>query len=483
MSNRSCKGQLLSSRLASAFPFSFLPSVMNTQPMPFGSPPSQAEQRRPGTGLLLLAFLLLSVAGGPSAAQAQQTGGDGSIYSRFGVGELHSFSSAQAQAMGGGGLALRSLNYVGFANPALWSDQELTRLNIGAHYQQLAVRNAEDQTSRLSKGALQAVHFSFPLYANKLGLGIGFRPYSRVEYRVQTDSLSLEDPRDTRYQLQYTGEGGLQEISAGLGYRLGDALSLGVRADVIFGILENQRRTRFSNPFFSPTTLSTRTRVAGVTGTAGALLSLSDVLLDEDVFSVGASFTLPARLSGERVRTLGENLSRDTLAIGGRLVEEGALTVPLSAALGFSYKPSGRWTLVADGRYEPWSQAESDFATSLPGFEALRDRMRVSAGAEFLPAGENANETFFKRTAYRLGGYFEQSYLGAAAVSASTGINTMALTGGLSFPTSIYGTRIDVGWKVGTRGTTTDNLVRDLFYGVSLNVNLGERWFQRRKLR
>ncbi|PSQ68995.1 MAG: hypothetical protein BRD29_02525 [Bacteroidetes bacterium QH_2_67_10] len=108
-------------------------------------------------------------------------------------------------------------------------------------------------------------------------------------------------------------------------------------------------------------------------------------------------------------------------------------------------------------------------------------------GAELLPAGNNRNATFFSRTAYRLGAYYEQTYVDAQTVfddaPEGTGINALAATGGVSLPTPLYGTRIDVGVEVGTRGTTDADLIRDVFYGLSLNVNLGERWFQRRKLR
>jgi len=457
--------------------------------------------RRPrALGTLLAGMLLtlgLAVAGAPPAG-AQPTQGSGSIYSRFGLGTLDAFSSSQAQAMGeGGGLALRSLNYASFANPALWSDQELTRLNIGARYRRVNARNAGGQTSGLSSGALQSAQFSFPLYSGKLGVGVGFRPYSRTEYRVQSPFRPVpsgESPAESaRYRIDYRGEGGLRQISGGLGYRIGDALALGLRTDVIFGILESQRHTGFSNRArFSPTTLSTQTRLAGVTGTAGALLSLDEVLRPNDALSVGATFTLPTRLSGERTRTLGSSLARDSLLLGDdeTRAENGEITVPLSAGIGLSYKPSAPWTLIAEGRYEPWSGAESDFDFArLPGMGALRDRARLSVGAELLPAGDNRNATFFRRTAYRLGGYYEQTYVGAGVFPAvgleaeGTDVDVLAATGGISLPTPLYGTRIDVGFKVGTRGTTDAGLVRDVFYGLSLNVNIGERWFQRRKLR
>ena len=62
-------------------------------------------------------------------------------------------------------------------------------------------------------------------------------------------------------------------------------------------------------------------------------------------------------------------------------------------------------------------------------------------------------------------------------------INTLALTGGLSLPSFVPGTRLDINMEVGARGTTEQNLVRDVFYGVSVILNIGERWFVKRKLR
>jgi hypothetical protein len=62
-------------------------------------------------------------------------------------------------------------------------------------------------------------------------------------------------------------------------------------------------------------------------------------------------------------------------------------------------------------------------------------------------------------------------------------VQVYAATGGLSLPTSIPGTRIDLNLKAGVREPRGGSFVRDVFYGVSVHVNFGERWFQQRKLR
>lgn len=431
---------------------------------------------RRGCFFALLTALLI----GLSAPAAAQSRGDGTIYSRFGLGELETATSPRAQALGGQGTALRSLNYTNFANPASWSDQVFTRAAAGVFYRGIEATDGAGGESQLSAGSLGFVQFSFPLYANTLGVGLAFRPYSRSNYRVVTPG-QIADPvnPDTTigYEVNYEGRGGLQQVTGGLGWRVSDALSVGASADVVFGIIEEARRTAFENTLLYRTTDRTdATRLVGVSGTVGALLTLPDVLRSDDALSIGATFTLPATLSGERTRTLGQTLNRDTLS-----VEDGSAEIPYGASLGLAYQPDERWTFVADGLYEPWSNFESDF--TLPGGQALSNRGRASFGVEVVPAGNNVTESYLSRMGYRLGGSYEHSYVQAPTNLDSRSIRELAATAGFSFPTLLPGTRVDVNVEVGTRGTAGDGLVRDLFYGLSLNVNVGERWFQDRKLR
>jgi hypothetical protein len=85
-----------------------------------------------------------------------------------------------------------------------------------------------------------------------------------------------------------------------------------------------------------------------------------------------------------------------------------------------------------------------------------------------------------QRVAYRLGGYYDQAYV---APSDDLSLRTIAVTGGLGLPTAFPGTHLDINFQVGTRGSAEDDFVRDLFVGFSATLNMGERWFRKRKLR
>jgi hypothetical protein len=68
---------------------------------------------------LVCTVLLAVLTAAPAAAQSS---GDGSFYSRYGIGMLETFSSPQSEALGQGAFALRTTNYNPSANPALWAD-------------------------------------------------------------------------------------------------------------------------------------------------------------------------------------------------------------------------------------------------------------------------------------------------------------------------------------------------------------------------
>lgn len=428
--------------------------------------------------LVALAMLLCQ----PAGSAFGQNSGDGSIYSRLGIGELRSNTSSQVVAMGGGGLGLQSLNYVNFLNPASFADQVLTRVSAGVVLQRLDASDAQDNLSRLAEGTLGPVQFSFPIASRKMGVGLSFAPISRMSYRVQSEAWFRPDPAEpdtAMYITDFEGGGGLQEITAGFGYRLNQDLSLGASAGFVFGILEQSRRTSFPGSGYFDSPVSNSTRITGFRGSLGLLYDRTGLLGEADVVSIGATIGSPAFLSASRIRTLGDGFDRDTLAAG----LEGDITLPFSGALGVAYAPSEHWTLLADARYEPWSSFESDLPLSgydPAGASAFKDRVRVSGGLEFIPAGNDLISSFFARTAYRLGAYFDQAYV---APSPDVSLNSIALTGGFSLPTLFPGTRLDINLEVGSRGTTDNNLVRDVFYRVSANINIGERWFQQQKLR
>ncbi len=462
------------------------PRPGNVRPARVSSSPLLPASMRllPSVGrpaLFALAFAL-SLAVSP-AALAQGQNNYGSIYSLYGLGERVEVGSSQSAMMGHAGAALRSGSYVNLNNPALWADQGVTTFSAGASVASVRSEDAAtDESSVGTAGDLTQLHLGLPLLAGRLGVALAYRPYSRVNYRAaRRDSIAVED-EVAAYTLNQEGAGGLQQLSAGLGLRLNDAFQVGASAEVLFGTQELLQRTQFDSALYRETREARSTRLRGITATLGAAFTARSLRSDGDLLTVAAALTLPTQLDADRTVTLGESLDRDTLLTpAGETSVDGDARLPLVVRGGLAYQTGGRWAVALDGLYEPWSSFES----SLPvggydedqSVDQLQDRYRVGGGVEVTPAGTDRRAGVVRRTSYRLGGYAER---GLYAPTESS-VTTLALTGGLSVPNRLTGARFDLGFELGTRGSTEGVLVRDTFLKGTLTINFGERWFVRRR--
>lgn len=453
------------------------PTTRNVSPAR-GSLSYLSMHRTPLARLALSLFVLTALSAPDASAQVGGSNDYGSIYSRYGLGERTEFSSSQGAMLGRSGVSMRTGVYNDLSNPALWSDQTVTSFTVsGGITGTRSIDSFTSDASRATAGDLFGLQFGIPILPGRLGATVGYRPYSRTNYRAAlTGDLIVED--DTvGYQLNQEGAGGLQQIGGGLGLRLGSVFQVGASADVIFGSTEYLERATFTEPGYVETRRSLGTQYRGVTASIGAAASFRQLASENDGLTLGAALTLPTRLDGDRTLTLGNSLDRDTLTSS----IQGSATLPLAARAGLSYQSGGSWLAAVEGLYEPWSQFESTLPVggfnSSSGLNELQDRLRVGGGFQLVPS-QSRNARLFQRSAYRIGGYAEQALYAPTGAS----VATYALTGGISLPTRLTGARFDLGFELGTRGSTDGVLVRDTFLKGSATINFGERWFVRRRL-
>jgi hypothetical protein len=422
-----------------------------------------------------LALTLLALA---PAALAQGSNDYGSVYSRFGLGERVDYGGPHAPAMGGAGAVTLGgpLTY-GIENPALLADLALTGFLAAADARGLEAEDGTGLTARSSSGGVSALALVVPIVPERVGLSVSFVPWTRVNYRVvQEDSVEIPDQGMTPYRLNYEGGGGLYRLRTGLGVRPAGGLRLGASLDFLFGRLEYVQRTEFPDtPTLSEVQVGRSTNLSGLTATLGAAYRIPAG--ESRSVHLGATVTLPATLSGSRMRTLGTSLDQDTLAAPS----DGQASLPLGVRGGAAFG-GRRWTFAAEGSYEPWSDFESDLDWGgydpANGATGLNDRVRIGGGFQVIPAGGERMAGFFARTAYRMGAYTETGVAGPGGES----VSTTALTGGLSLPTLFPGARFDIGLEAGVRGSTDAGLVRDRYLRGTITLTFGERWFIRRRI-
>jgi hypothetical protein len=78
---------------------------------------------------------------------------------------------------------------------------------------------------------------------------------------------------------------------------------------------------------------------------------------------------------------------------------------------------------------------------------------------------------------YRAGFRMEQTGLNIQTES----IDEFGISFGVGIPVGKFGSNANIGFEIGQRGTTNNNLVEENFINLQLSLSLNDKWFQKRK--
>ncbi|MBC8042754.1 MAG: hypothetical protein IAF08_04840, partial [Rhizobacter sp.] len=355
------------------------------------------------------------------------TAGNGSLYSRFGVGDIFYLPNSAAGGMGLIGIAMPSPLYINLANPALLSDIRDTRIAGNFFYRGYAASTAFGSSYQVLAG-FNGVGLAIPIWRTTFSTGL--YPYTNTDYtQFETGTYTTPNAGDLSYTFEYDGTGSINQVPLSLGVSVfADSLSGSLRGggsvNFLFGNSERTTENTYgSGTTFSSSTLSELTRMYGTSVTLGtAYTSRRGVLGKSDQFSIGLTYTTPATLAAERettIETVGVPI--DTITTE----KNGQVTIPESYGIGVSYSGSELYTVGADVTARNWQ----NFRYFNDDVSYRRNALRVSLGGQWQPSRE-LQAGFFSRVTYRFGVYSEQTYLRING----NDIDELGLTGGISIP-------------------------------------------------
>lgn len=141
-----------------------------------------------------------------------------SPYSRYGIGDFQFNGSLINNAMGGGGIGLRSDSlipqYVNLANPASLTAHPLVNYEIGLTSNTVKVESAT-ASGNFNRSTLSHFTMAFPV-TKYWGAAFGLVPYSTVGYNV-SDTATIDNIGATTFK--YEGSGGVSQVFLANGFR------------------------------------------------------------------------------------------------------------------------------------------------------------------------------------------------------------------------------------------------------------------------
>lgn len=433
---------------------------------------------------LLLFTLLLS-----NIVQAQKT--THSPYSRYGTGLLNPVRTNANFAVGGVGHAWRpqnykpqiydslarsnaklndrSTNYLNLKNPASFSNVSLTTFEAGIFAQGVEMTSA-NQSRTESVAYLNHAALAFPI-GKKWGMGFGIRPFSKVGYNYEQTS-QLESGETVRNV--YSGSGGLNQIFVGTSVELYNKWSLGVKANYLFGTIDDERRVVYENGtnFFNTIDIA-ETRASDFSFDFGVQYFTN--LNDRYLLVAGLTASPMNSISSEYSRLIrsyfgdeGFEQFKDTITN----VQERSENINISSSFGggLSIEKRGDWMLALDytlhQRNEevisPFVTLSSNSEVNL-GFEKFND---ISAFGSYL-----------KQMGYRAGLRYNSSLLQINGES----VQEFGISFGISMPLRKSFSTLNFGAEVGRRGKDESGLTEEQFFNLHFGVTINDKWFVQRK--
>ncbi len=417
--------------------------------------------------IIVIAILFISTL---SFSQATNS----SPYSLFGIGDQAHLKTVEEIAMGQMGGALNSEYQLSFTNPASVGSLNYTTYVFSGGNKTNFVNDGENKGTS-SAAALSYISLGIPIRGNQ-GLLMGIQlntavGYTLIDQRFDEDGEILQLDR-------YYGNGGTNRVFLGYGYKFPFDLSIGAEIDYVFGGIDNNVLNRRSNVQLATQQITD----SNIKGTSVKLGVHYGPKINEDL---RVKFGLATDLQS----TLKE---RGDVQLFSILNSDNSLGVPIDTLTSYDYTA----TIVAPlktaisagiGEDNKWFVgAEYTFQNALEFSGGIYDEIdfyrydkfsNISVGGFFTP-NMNSISSYFKRVTYRAGFNYQKTGL----VVSETDINEYGISFGVSLPIGLKLSNVNLGFELGKRGTTDNNLVEEQFFNFRLSLSLNDKWFRKQKI-
>lgn len=385
----------------------------------------------------------------------------GSVYSRYGAGDIYHLHSARKISMGTPVIASPGYNDVDNVNPAVYSGMKLTRLQAGILYNGLSLDDGSN-TAFYSDYDFSGFLFGIPV-ERELGIGFvaGLMPYSKVAYEIVDES-------NADFSNTFKGEGGLSKIFFGGSYEAPYGINIGFAFEYYTGKIEYSTELDFNSTSSNEDALFVNKSSYYGSGFKFGLLSpnLSGIFNESSItdFRLGGFYSKLNTINTDTTLTINSSIGTSELEKG--LIET---KLPGSYGVGASVMFSERYLVALDAVFEPWTEYTVDGVTN----SNMADVSRYSLGFEYQKPDAQFG-SFWEQVALRGG----LSYEKLKYVINGEELSRFSIHTGFSVPLSVANS-LDFGFSYSLRGTNSSNLVKENLYNFAVTLNFGELWFVR----
>lgn len=406
-----------------------------------------------------LTFSLIALLAIPTYAE----NGMNSPYTRFGFGQLYGMETSANKGMGGTGIGVHNSNQINMLNPASYAavDTLTFLLDVGASLSNtnLAEGNVKMNASNTT---FDYVAMQFRLMP-RLGFTLGMTPFSNIGYNFSNaTTISADEDEEVTATNTYHGDGGLRQITAGLGYSPFKGLAIGANLSYLFGDINHYMYNQYSDANINK---RTKQYVADITTYAINFGLQYQANIGKNRVTIGAIYR-PGHTIDDEIYIIETMSTNDTINCS-------PMSIPSEYGAGLSYTYDNRLTIAADYSMQRYSAVHFFDAEGA-------NRTRVSLGVEYIP--ELLTRKILRRTRYRAGVHYATAHYtvdgkpGPTEYGATIGVGLPIMNGwnGKSI-VNISAQAVHI--RPNAPGMITENTLR-----LNIGLSFNETWFNKWKV-
>ncbi len=427
---------------------------------------------------------LLAVALFFSALSLQaQTNGSNSPYSRYGFGLLSDRAQGFNKGMAGLAYGMQNGQELNVKNPASYAhiDSLSFLFDVGFSMQNA---NLEQNGQKINAHNTSYDYLSMGFRVSRgVGVSLGLMPFSTIGYNL-SNSYKVANQSDLTQTDTYSGDGGVHEVYAGVGWSPVKSLSLGVNTGYLWGDMTHSVLASFSQ-----TSVASRRRqyVADIrTYKLDFGLQYNARIGRKNAFVLGLTYGLGHDIKS-KASYYDQTISNNTVS-GDTLSNRQAYALPHTFGAGLVWAYGKSLRVGVDYSLQKWADVKSPTLTYRPDGRpdyvaqtgAYTDMTKVAFGMEYV--GDPTGLRWKQRVRYRLGFSYTSPY---TKVDGVDGPKDWLVTAGVGLPIiNSYNNRSILNLSVQyervkskVAGMITENYLR---FCIGLSFN--ERWFMKWKV-
>lgn len=387
-----------------------------------------------------------------------------SPYSIIGIGDIESSYFNRNSGMANTGISLRS-NYILYqANPASYSalDNQFFTFETAMQGKTVKYSGHGVDPNNNSNGDFTVKKVAAGIKLTKRwGAAVGFTPFSSVNYSFTT-------PKNITGSSVYDGNGGINQVFFANAYRISKNFSIGINSAYLFGGI-NQTEN-ILDPNAQATIASNRNIYYRKFNFSYGLQYFAKVTKHLD-YNLGFTFSPVNTLNGEKSLLVTDNSQGFSQVLRNEVINNVHFTLPATFGVGMSVTHNNVLTFAADYKYAGWSAVNSKEPEPV-----YTNSHRFSGGVDYSKlknAQMNGQSYTYERYNMQAGAFYHKTNLNINGQQ----INEYGLTLGGGMPITGGRVNLNLALELGSRGSTQNNLVRENYGQLTLNISFRDYWY------